>query len=246
MIKAIIVDDEPKGRMALREKIKVYCPTVDIVGQAGDGLEAIVLIDTLKPELLFLDIEMPQMNGFEILKQIKEKNFFIIFTTAYDQYAIQAIKYSAFDYLLKPIDIEELRTAVNKIETTNENQFKAQIKLLQENLAMPVKKLHKLAIPTQEGILFVDINHVIHLEASSNYTTIYLTDKTKIVASKTLKEFNELLPVDMFFRTHHSHIINLNFIKRYIKGDGGQIELTDGSYVEVSRKNKEAFMQVVR
>ncbi|MFT4016743.1 MAG: LytTR family DNA-binding domain-containing protein [Agriterribacter sp.] len=243
MIKTIIVDDEPKGRLALQEKIKAHCPTVEIVGQAGNGLEAITLIDNLKPELLFLDIEMPQMNGFEMLRKLKEKNFFIIFTTAYDQYAIQAIKYAAFDYLLKPIDIEELKTAVNKIKTTSENQFIAQLKLLQENLALPVKKLHKLAIPSLESILFLEIHHIIHLEANSNYTNIYMADKTKIIASKTLKEFSELLPADIFFRTHHSHIINLNFIKRYIKGDGGQIELTDGSYIEVSRKNKEAFMQ---
>ncbi|MFT3946943.1 MAG: LytTR family DNA-binding domain-containing protein [Agriterribacter sp.] len=243
MIKTIIVDDEPKGRLALQEKIKAYCPTVEIVGQAGNGLEAITLIDNLKPKLLFLDIEMPQMNGFEMLRKLKEKNFFIIFTTAYDQYAIQAIKYSAFDYLLKPIDIEELKTAVNKIKATSENQFIAQLKLLQENLALPVKKLHKLAIPSLESILFLEIHHIIHLEANSNYTNIYMADKTKIIASKTLKEFSELLPADIFFRTHHSHIINLNFIKRYIKGDGGQIELTDGSYIEVSRKNKEAFMQ---
>ncbi|MBN8786647.1 MAG: response regulator transcription factor, partial [Terrimonas sp.] len=217
MIKTIIVDDEPKGRLALQEKIKAYCPTVEIVGQAGNGLEAITLIDNLKPELLFLDIEMPQMNGFEMLRKLKEKNFFIIFTTAYDQYAIQAIKYAAFDYLLKPIDIEELKTAVNKIKTTSENQFIAQLKLLQENLALPVKKLHKLAIPSLESILFLEIHHIIHLEANSNYTNIYMADKTKIIASKTLKEFSELLPADIFFRTHHSHIINLNFIKDILK-----------------------------
>lgn len=244
MIKAIIVDDEPKGRLALQEKIKAYCPAIEIIGQADNGLEAITLIDTLKPELLFLDIEMPRMNGFEMLGKLKEKSFYIIFTTAYDQYAIQAIKYAAFDYLLKPVDIEELKTAINKIETTSENQFKAQLKLLQENLALPVKKLQKLAIPTLDGILFLDIHNITHLEANSNYTSIYMADKTKIIASKTLKEFSELLPGDKFFRTHHSHIINLNFIKRYIKGDGGQVELTDGTYIEVSRRNKEDFIRM--
>lgn len=246
MIKTIIVDDEPKGRLALQEKIKAYCPTVEIVGQAGNGLEAITLIDNLKPELLFLDIEMPQMNGFEMLGALKEKNFYIIFTTAYDQYAIKAIKYAAFDYLLKPIDIEELKTAVSKIEATSQNQLKAQLKLLQENLSMPVKKPQKLAIPGLEGILFVDICNITHLEANSNYTNIYMTDKTKIIASKTLKEFSELLPGDVFFRTHHSHIINLNFIKRYIKGDGGQVELEDGTCVEISRRNKDEFIKRVR
>lgn len=246
MLNAIIVEDEPKGRLALREKIKAHCPTVNIVAQAGNSAEAITLIDTLKPDLVFLDIEMPRMNGFEMLGRLKERNFFIIFTTAYDQYAIQAIKYAAFDYLLKPIDIEELKAAINKIETNSENKLKAQLKLLQENLALPTKKISKLAIPSLEGILFLDINNIMHLEANSNYTNIYMKDKTKIIASKTLKEFTELLPGNIFFRIHHSHIINLNFIIKYIKGDGGQVELTDGTCIEVSRKNKEAFMRITR
>lgn len=244
MIKAIIIDDEPKGRLALHEKIKAYCPVVEIIGEAADGFEGIELIENLKPELLFLDIEMPHMNGFEMLGKVREKNFFIIFTTAYDQYAIQAIKCSAFDYLLKPVDIEELKIAVNKVERISESQLKAQLKLLQENLLLPIKKIHKLAIPTLEGVLFLDIHNIIHLEANSNYTNIYLADKTKIIASKTLKEVGEILPSDLFFRTHHSHIINLNFLKRYIKGDGGQIELTDGSFVEVSRRNKIDFLRI--
>jgi two-component system, LytTR family, response regulator len=180
-----------------------------------------------------------------MLNELAEKNFHIIFTTAYDQYAIKAIKYAAFDYLLKPIDIEELKTAVEKINTKQNNQTKKQVELLQQNMQQQKNQLHKLAIPTLEGLMFYDINDIVHLEANSNYTNIYLANKTKITASKTLKEFEELLPDDTFFRTHHSYLINLNFIKRYIKGDGGQIELQNGTYVDVSRRKKEEFLKVM-
>ena len=245
MISAIIIDDEAKGRLALREKLLSYCPQVKVVAEAANGQEALLLIQHHKPQLIFLDIEMPKMNGFEMLNELPEKDFHIIFTTAYDQYAIKAIKYAAFDYLLKPIDIQELQEAISNVETRENNQTKKQVELLQQNMLHPKKQLNKLAIPTLEGLLFFDINDIIHLEANSNYTNIYFTNKTKITASKTLKEFEELLPEDIFFRTHHSHLINLNYIKRYIKGDGGQIELQNGSYVDVARRKKEEFLKAI-
>lgn len=245
MINAIIIDDEAKGRLALREKLSAYCPQIKVLAEATNGQEAIMLIQHHKPQLIFLDIEMPRMNGFEMLNELPEKNFHIIFTTAYDQYAIKAIKYAAFDYLLKPIDIEELRTAVSKIDTQGNNQTKKQVELLSQNMQQPKKQLSKLAIPTLDGLLFYNISDIIHLEANSNYTNIYLINKIKITASKTLKEFEELLPDDIFFRTHHSHLINLNYIKRYIKGDGGQIELQNGSYVDVSRRKKDEFLKTI-
>jgi two-component system LytT family response regulator len=245
MITAIIIDDEAKGRLALREKLSAYCPLVKVIAEAGNGQEALLLIQHHKPQLIFLDIEMPRMNGFEMLNALPEKNFHVIFTTAYDQYAIKAIKYAAFDYLLKPIDIEELKTAVEKIELKETNQTKKQAELLQQNMEHPKKQLNKLAIPTLEGLLFFDINDIIHLEANSNYTFIYFSGKPKITASKTLKEFEDILPESIFFRTHHSHLINLNYIKRYIKGDGGQIELQNGTYVDVSRRKKEEFLKAI-
>jgi two-component system, LytTR family, response regulator len=245
MITAIIIDDEAKGRLALREKLSAYCPQIKLLAEAANGQEAIMLIQHHKPKLIFLDIEMPRMNGFEMLNELPEKKFHIIFTTAYDQYAIKAIKYAAFDYLLKPIDIEELKTAIEKIDSEENNQTKKQVELLQQNLQHPKKQLNKLAIPTLEGLLFFDITDIIHLEANSNYTNIYFTNKTKITASKTLKEFEELLPGDIFFRTHHSHLINLNYIKRYIKGDGGQIELQNGTYVDVARRKKDEFLKAI-
>jgi two-component system, LytTR family, response regulator len=245
MLTVIIIDDEAKGRMALREKLTTYCPQIKIVAEADNGQDALILIEKHKPQLIFLDIEMPRMNGFEMLNKVQDKNFHIIFTTAYDQYAIKAIKYAAFDYLLKPIDIEELITAISKVALTENNQTKKQVEVLQQNMQQQKKQLNKLAIATLDGLMFYDINDIVHLEANSNYTYIYLVNKTKITASKTLKEFEELLPDDIFFRTHHSHLINLNYIKRYIKGDGGQIELQNGTYVDVSRRKKEAFLKVI-
>ncbi len=245
MLTVIIIDDEAKGRMALREKLMTYCPQIKIVAEATNGQDALVLIEKHKPHLIFLDIEMPRMNGFEMLNGLPDKNFHIIFTTAYDQYAIKAIKYAAFDYLLKPIDIEELKTAVEKIDTNQNNQTKKQVEVLQQNMQHQKKQLNKLAIATLDGLMFYDINDIVHLEANSNYTYIYLVNKTKITASKTLKEFEELLPDDIFFRTHHSHLINLTYIKRYIKGDGGQIELQDGTYIDVSRRKKEEFLKAI-
>jgi len=245
MVTAIIIDDEAKGRLALREKLSTYCPQVQVLAEASNGKDALLLIALHQPKLIFLDIEMPHMNGFEMLNALPEKNFQVIFTTAYDQYAIRAIKYAAFDYLLKPIDIEELKNAVEKITSNKNHQTKKQAELLQENMQHPKKQLNKLAIPTLDGLLFFDIKDIIHLEANSNYTFINLLGKTKITASKTLKEFEELLPGDIFFRTHHSHVINLNYIKRYIKGDGGQIELQNGTYVDVSRRKKEEFLKVI-
>lgn len=245
MITAIVIDDEAKGRLALREKLFAYCPQVRVIAEASNGPEGLLLIQHHKPQLIFLDIEMPRMNGFEMLNALPEKNFHVIFTTAYDQYAIKAIKYAAFDYLLKPVDIEELRTSVEKIELKQTHHTKKQAELLQQNIDHPKKQLNKLAIPTLDGLLFFDINEIIHLEANSNYTFIYFAGKTKITASKTLKEFEEILPESIFFRCHHSHLINLNYIKKYIKGDGGQIELQNGNYVDVSRRKKEEFLKAI-
>lgn len=245
MVTTIIIDDEPKGRMALRQKLAVYCCNVQVLAEAANGQEALLLIQLHHPQLIFLDIEMPVMNGFEMLNSIKEKNVHIIFTTAYDQYAIKAIKYAAFDYLLKPIDIGELKTAVGKIETLANITLEKQIELMQQNLKQPKKNFNKLAIPALDGLHFFDLSTIIHLEAQSNYTVLYFSGHPKITASKTLKEFEDLLPADMFFRVHNSHIINLHYIKRYIKGDGGQVELENGANVDVSRRKKEEFLHTI-
>ena len=245
MLTAIIIDDEINGRIALKQKLRDYCPAVSIVGEAANGKEGIEMINLYHPQLVFLDIEMPEMDGFEMLINLPVKNFHLVFTTAYDHYAIKAIKYAAFDYLLKPIDIDELKTTIERLsnlpapELTNKK-----LEILEQNL-LTKPFLNKIAIPTQEGLLFFDIAHIVHLEAQSNYTMIYFDDQTKLMASRTLKEFEEILPADIFFRPHNSHIINLNFIKRYLRGDGGQVELKNGTYILVSRRKKEEFLKVI-
>ncbi|MEO5943021.1 MAG: LytTR family DNA-binding domain-containing protein [Ferruginibacter sp.] len=239
----IIIDDEMKGRMALRQKLQDYCTDVHLLAEADNGEDGIRIIEKYQPDIVFLDIEMPRMNGFDMLQKLKQKNFNLIFTTAYDQYAIKAIKFAAFDYLLKPIDIEELQLAVEKSNTQNSNTEK-KLEVLDQNLHGNAG-LNKIAIPTLEGLLFFSIGDIIHLEANRNYTTIYFTNAPKLIASKTLKDFEEILPTNIFFRTHHSHLINLNYIKRYIKGDGGQIEMQNGIYVDVSRRKKNDFLNAV-
>ena len=243
MLSAIIIDDEVKGRIALKKKLQDYCPEVAVTGEAADGMQGIALIAQLQPQIVFLDIEMPRMDGFAMLQQLPEKKFHLVFTTAYDQYAIRAIRFAAFDYLLKPVDIEELRNTISKIIATKEQvQTSRKLEVLADNLQRN-HSLNKIAIPTLDGLLFFNVDDIIHLEALSNYTVIHFTNHPKLTASRTLKEFEELLPQDIFFRPHHSHLINLNFLKRYIKGDGGQIEMQNGNYVDVARRKKEEFLQ---
>lgn len=245
MIKALIIDDEKKGRSALRQKLADYCPQVTVLAEATEGEEGIKLIEQHNPDIVFLDIEMPHMNGFEMLKQLKVINFQLIFTTAYDQYAIKAIKYSAFDYLLKPVDIEELKTTVNRVyNSLGVNDTSKKLEALEHNLH-PQNAFNKIAIPTLEGLLFFNISDIINLEAQSNYTVIYFLNHPKLTASRTLKEFEDMLPAKIFFRTHHSHLINLNYIKKYLKGDGGQVELQNGRYAGISRSKKVEFLQII-
>jgi two-component system, LytTR family, response regulator len=244
MLTAIIIDDEQKGRVALKQKLEDYCPDVKLAGEAASGAEGLKLIDRHQPQVVFLDIEMPRMNGFEMLHQVKNKNFHLIFTTAYDQYAIKAIKYAAFDYLLKPVDIEELKSAIQRVMQEKKEHTGQKLEVLEQHMATR-NPLNKIAIPTLDGLLFFDISDIIHLEAQSNYTAIHFNNHPRLIASRTLKEFEDLLPDTMFFRPHHSHVINLNYIKRYIKGDGGQIEMQNGHFVDVARRKKEEFLKAI-
>jgi two-component system LytT family response regulator len=247
MITAVIIDDENKGRLALKQKLSGYCPQVTVVGEAANGEEGIQLIQALDPGIVFLDIEMPRMDGFEMLQHLGEKNFHLIFTTAYDQYAIKAIRYAAFDYLLKPVDIIELQNAVRNVEEhTGQHQNAERLEMLHQNLNHQFH-LNKIAIPTMEGLLFFNISDIIYLQADSNYSTVHFAKEPKsLLTTRTLRDFEEILPASQFFRPHHSFIINLDYIKRYIKGDGGQIELQNGHYVDVSRSRKGEFMKIIK
>lgn len=235
-MKTILIDDELQGRNALKTKLKMHCPRVEIIGEAENGAQGIELINKLKPDLLFLDIEMPVMTGFEMLNTIQDRSFQVIFTTAYDHYAIKAIRYAAFDYLLKPIDAEELIQCTQKLE-------KIKYPINEDRLQLLQNKFSKIALATSEGLIFSTVEDILYLEADSNYTIFHFKDKSKQIVSKTLKDFEELLPGDTFFRSHHSFLINLQHIKKYLKNES-QIELTNGSMVDLSRRKKEEFLKI--
>jgi two-component system LytT family response regulator len=224
MINAIIIDDERHSCDALNMLLAKCCPQVQVAAICNSAAEGIKKIHELKPQLVFLDIEMPHMNGFQLLEQLPAINFEIIFTTSYDQYAITAFKFSALDYLLKPVDREELDKAVQKIN----------------HPAVPVQRI---ALPTMQGLEFVPVDSIISCTSSNNYTEFALADKKRILVSRTLKEAEDMLAGYSFLRVHNSHVVNLNAITRYVKGEGGYLMMTDGSTIDVSRSRKEVLMQ---
>ncbi|HRD05932.1 MAG TPA: LytTR family DNA-binding domain-containing protein [Saprospiraceae bacterium] len=245
MLTALIIDDEEKGRMVLRQKLADHCPEVEVIGEADGGADGKSKIEILRPNVVFLDIEMPGINGFDMLNNLTEKNFHLIFTTAYNQYAIKAIKFAAFDYLLKPIDIEELKAAISRIPIVKAVDVSAQLEVLSYNSQKGIRNFNKIAIPTLEGISFFELNELIHLDADSNYTLLYFTENRKILASKTLKEFEDQLGEEQFIRLHNSHLVNIRYISRYIKGEGGQVVMANGKIIDVSRRKKADLMKML-
>ena len=247
MIKAMIVDDEPYCCEALSILLGRYCPSVRLAGSFYSAEEALPAILNDKPELLFLDIEMPRMNGFELLEKVKDLagvGFELIFTTSYDQYAIKAIRFSALDYLLKPIDREELVRSVQKVEQRLQSPLPQQIEILSQKLQSGQGvQLSKIAIPTMEGLQMVAVGQIVYCSSDSNYTILTLKDRRKLIASRTLKEIEELLEDHPFLRIHHSHLVNLNEVDKYVKGEGGYLVMTDGAIVNVSRSRKEALLK---
>jgi two-component system, LytTR family, response regulator len=201
-------------------------------------------IERSKPELVFLDIEMPVMNGFELLEQFQEIPFSVIFTTSYDQYAIKAIRFSALDYLLKPVDPKELITAVHKIQVQKKPPTAEQFKILMDQVHHKETGFTKIAVPTLEGYELIPADHLVHCEADDNYTHLYLKNKKRITACRTLKEMEEQLhDFSFFIRVHHSLIVNLNEVTKYIRGEGGYIIMNDGSTINVSRSRKELLLK---
>ncbi len=246
MIKAIIVDDEPYCCEALDTLLNRYCPQVKVAGICYSGREALQEIKEQKPQLLFLDIEMPQMNGFELLQKIPDPDFDLIFTTSYDQYAIKAIRFSALDYLLKPIDRDELQAAVHKVTERNHYSLTQQLELLLQKMHAPAAQINKVAMPTMEGLQMVTVNSIISCESDSNYTVVFLKNKQKIVVSRTLKDIEEMLEDYSFFRIHHSYLVNINEINKYVKGEGGYVVMSDGTAVDVSRSKKELLLKTLQ
>lgn len=246
-LKVVIVEDEKNSREGLRNLIEEFCTDTEVKGMASSVDEGIALIKEVKPDLLMLDIEMQTATGFDLLEKLGEVNFDVIFTTAYEQYAIKAIKFSAIDYLLKPIDVNELVQAVDRVKAkrnnTNSNQ---QVELLLKNLKLENPKTHKITLSTSEGMVFIPVTEIIRCEAQGAYTTFFLKENKKILVSKNLKEYESLLSDYNFFRIHNSHLINLGEVERYIKSDGGYVVMKDGSQVAISNTRKDEFLELMK
>ncbi|MDP4283699.1 MAG: LytTR family DNA-binding domain-containing protein [Bacteroidota bacterium] len=244
-LKAILVDDELPSLQNLEQKLIEFCPDISIIAAIQKPEDAILAIEQNHPDVLFLDIEMPRMNGFKMLEKINEKDFEIVFTTAYNHYAIDALRISAFDYLVKPIAVKELQNSVNRLLETRSKQIPEKLEVLRQNLSDSRTQNDKITISTSEGVEFFEINQIIRIESSSNYSKIYFKDYKSIVVTKLLKDFEEILVPYRFYRIHNSHLINLSYIKRYIRGDGGQVLLQNNDIIDVSRRKKEEFLRLI-
>jgi two-component system, LytTR family, response regulator len=246
MIKAVIIEDELHSRNFLNNLVAEFCPQVSIAGMAASVAEAVALIKQTEPQIVFLDIEMQTGTGFDVLQQLDKRNFHVIFTTAYDHYAIKAIKFSAVDYLLKPINLEELQAAVAKaIENIEKKTGENQLELLIKNLKRPAGEDFSISLSTSDGVEFIQLSNIIRLEASGPYTTFFMKDGRKIMVSRNLKEYEMLLTDHGFFRVHNSHIINLKEVRKMIKTDGGYAVMNDDSMITISPKKKEEFMELM-
>ncbi len=241
MLKAIIVDDEAKARENLQLLLQDFVKGVEVVALCQNIAEAVEAVAVHAPQVVFLDIQLQRETGFDLLTKLKEVNFEVIFTTAYTEYAIKAFKFSAIDYLLKPIDIDELIKAVGKVEKRVGNNMTSRLTELVQNLKHGSSENFKIALPTLEGLVFVNVKDILYCEASSNYTQIFTTEE-KYLVSKTLKEYDELLSDHNFFRIHNSYLININSIKKYVKGEGGYVVLNNNISLDVSKRKKEAFL----
>jgi two-component system LytT family response regulator len=245
-IKAVLIDDEKNTLELLEWQLQTYCPQIIPVALCSSADEGITAINQYAPQLVFLDIEMPRKNGFEVLVAFPEPTFEVIFTTAYDQFAVKAFKFAALDYLLKPIDADDLLAAVERFEKLyRQRDFNQQLNILLKQYQLPQSLPGKIPLATQEGIFFADPQHIIHCDAASNYTIIHFEDKSKLVVSKTLKEMEDLLSPFSFIRVHHSHLINLKAVIRYIKSDGGFIEMSNAAQIPVSRSRREAIVELL-
>ncbi|HYK46798.1 MAG TPA: LytTR family DNA-binding domain-containing protein [Parafilimonas sp.] len=246
ILKAIIIDDEARSRKALQIALNDYCPSIQIAviaETAESGIEAII---KHKPDIVFLDVQMPGMSGFDLLAHFPEINFDVVFITAHDHYAIKAIRFSALDYLLKPIQIDELMAAVKKAEEKkNYRHINWQYKSLYENVRSGHNASGSVAVPTGDGLLLIKTQQIIRCEAEGNYVLIFQEGREKMLITKTLGDIESMLNPKEFFRVHNSHIVNLSHIKKYVKGDGGYVIMSDNSTVDVSRRKKEEFLQML-
>lgn len=251
MIKALLVDDESNNLESLSFLLENDCDNIQVCAKARNAIEARDWLKTNTPDVIFLDIEMPGENGFELLGSLSQKPFKVIFVTAYNQYAIQAIKANALDYLLKPVKIEELQLVVEKLKSSFDNNDTSKDQN-QELLQALLQTVHlkglpkKIALPQLGGIIFIEVDDIVSLQADSNYTIIHLSNMQKMVISKTLKDFEDLLDTSLFARIHKSYIVNLRYIKEYSSTDGGIVKMTDGNQWSISRRQLDSFLEKMK
>ena len=244
MIKAVIIDDEMHCRKTLSILLKEYCPEVQVLDQCSDAENGIESIKKFKPDVVFLDIEMPGMNGFDMLEQFSEIPFAVIFTTGYDQYAIKAFRYYAIDYLLKPIEPKELINAVHKVQASKQVPATDQFQLLLNKINKREEVLPKIPVPTSDGYELIPVEDVLYCEAKDNYTYFFLKNKKKTIASRMLGDVEkEFIDFPFFVRVHNSYIVNIREVKKYVRGEGGYLIMSDESTVNVSRSRKEHLLQ---
>lgn len=243
MLQAVVIDDESNSIDVLKNLLETYCPHVKVTGEANNAEEGRKLIAEHSPDVVFLDIEMPFGTGFDMLDALEQKNISVIFVTAYDNYALKAIKYYALDYLLKPVDIDELKQAVKKVEERKSQQQLPAISVdaIRSLLEKGVDN-SKVALPMTDGLQFVNRDEIVRCEACGNYTKVYLSDNRSHLVARTLGEYEELLSPHNFLRIHHAHLINLDRIERYVRGDGGYVIMSDGAVVDISRRKKQDFL----
>jgi two-component system LytT family response regulator len=242
-MRAIIVDDEAKSRNTLITSLNRYTPQLEIVADAASVVEALKKIKEHQPDLLFLDVQLPDGSGFDILELLPNLNFKIIFVSAYDKYAIDAFKFSAIDYLLKPVEPELLIKAVEKSAKEGKlESLEGKLNVLLSNR----KQIEKIALPSTNGLELVKVEEIVYCQADSNYTIFHLQNKQQIMVSRSLKEYDEILSPLGFFRIHQSYLIKLSFVKKYIKGEGGSVILENGKELDVSRRRKEGFIAAIK
>jgi two-component system, LytTR family, response regulator len=243
MIKAIIIDDEPYCCEVLAAMLAAECPEVRVMSICNNGQDGLAAIKQHFPDLVFLDVEMPRMNGFEMLENLSSIGFHLIFTTSYDQYALKAIRFSAIDYLLKPIDREELKKAVQKVKERKQLPVPQQMEILMAKLRQPANAINKIALPTIEGLQMIPIDTIISCESDDNYTHIKLKKGKKLLVTRSLKDIEESLEQHAFIRVHRSFLVNLNEIEKYIKGEGGYLVMSDGESIDVARNKKDLLLK---
>jgi two-component system LytT family response regulator len=248
MIKTVLVEDEKKSREVLQKMLEKHCPDVQLLGSASSVTEGVEMIRSQKPELVFLDIELTDGTGFDVLEKVKDQQFDVVFATAYDQYAIKAIKFSAIDYLLKPYDIDELKAAVKKIADKKAQHAAPNldnIKFLLDNFKKQDENYNKITLPTGNAYEIVQIKDIVRCEADGSYTNFYLSDKRHFMVTQNLKHYEDILPGDKFLRVHHAHLINMDHVVRFLKEDSGYAIMSDGSKIEISRRKREQFLEIL-